>query len=56
MNRYEIEPEYQIEKGCRCCSCWENTGRWLVVDKYSDAEDLLFETEIEAKEWVESQK
>lgn len=53
MNRYEIEPEYQIEKGC---SCWEYTGRWLVVDTQSDAEDLVFETEIEAKEWVESKK
>ena len=52
MNRYEVEPEAEIAKGCRCCSCWEPTGKWLVVDKQSDAEDLVFETEQEAEEWV----
>lgn len=50
--RYEVEPELEIAKGCRCCSCWEQTGKWLVVDKQSDAEDLVFDSEEEAEEWV----
>jgi len=50
--RYEVEPELQIAKGCRCLSCWEQTGKWLVVDKQSDAEDLVFDSEEEAEEWV----
>jgi len=50
--RYEVEPELEIAKGCRCLSCWEQTGKWLVVDKQSDAEDLVFDSEEEAEEWV----
>ena len=53
--RYEVEPEVQIAKGCRCLSCWEQTGKWLVVDKQSDAEDLVFDSEEEAEEWVKQQ-
>ena len=49
---YDVEPELEIAKGCRCCSCWEQTGKWLVVDKQSDAEDLVFDSEEEAEEWV----
>jgi len=46
--RYTVEPEIGIAKGCRCCSCWENTGQWLVIDTQSDAKDLVFSTEAEA--------
>ena len=51
-NRFEVEPEYQLEKGCKCCSCWEYTGKWLVCDKKDEMEDLVFDTEEQAKEWV----
>ena len=51
-NRFEVEPEYQLEKGCKCCSCWEYTGKWLVCDKKDEMEDLVFDTEQQAKEWV----
>lgn len=49
-DRYEVEPEYQIEPSCRCCSCWERTGKWLVCDKQDEIEDLVFDTEEQAKE------
>ena len=51
-DRYETEPEYQIAKGCKCCSCWEYTGKWLVRDMKDEMEDLVFDSEEEAKEWV----
>ena len=49
MSRYEVEPEYQIEKGCRCCSCWEPTGKWLVCDTQGDEEDVVCDTKAEAE-------
>ena len=49
-DRYEVEPEYQIEPGCKCCSCWEYTGKWLVCDAQDEMEDLVFDTEEQAKE------
>ena len=52
INRYKVEEEIRIEKGCRCGSCWERTGRWLVVDNESDAEDLVFNSEEEAEAFV----
>ena len=52
MNRYEVEPELEIAKGCRCCSCWEYTGKWLVTDIKDEQEDLVFDTEQEANTWV----
>lgn len=51
-DRYEVEPEYRIEPGCRCCSCWEYTGKWLVCDKQDEMEDLVFDTEEQARAWV----
>jgi hypothetical protein len=50
--RFEIEPEYVLEKGCRCCSCFEPSGRWLVTDIKDKIEDQYFATEAEAQEWV----
>lgn len=51
-SRYEVEPEMDIAKGCRCCSCWEYTGKWLVRDMKDEMEDLLFDSEEQAEEWV----
>lgn len=28
--KWEAEPEYNIAPGCRCMSCWEPTGMWIV--------------------------
>ena len=53
--KYVIEAEYDIEPGCRCCSCWERTGRWSVFDQNSDWEGKTFESRKEAEEWVEDQ-
>ena len=47
--RYGVEPEYAIEPGCRCFSCWETTGRWIVVDITDEDEDLIFESQEEAE-------
>ena len=52
VERYQIESEIEIEKGCRCCSCWEKTGRWIVSDVKDEMEDLVFDSEEQAEEWV----
>lgn len=52
MSRFEVEPEIEIAKGCRCCSCWEKTGKWLVTDTKDEMEDLVFDTQEQAEEWV----
>lgn len=54
-DRYEVEPEYTIEPGCRCCSCWEMTGKWLVVDDTDEDEDLVFESKEAAEECARRQ-
>ena len=51
---FEIEPEMELEKGCRCGSCQERTGRWLVWNR-DDTINLVFDSEAEAIAWVESQ-
>lgn len=50
--RFEIEPEYVLEEGCRCMSCWERTGRWKVVDMEDRLADVYFDTEESATAWV----
>ena len=52
MSKYQIEPHYEIEKGCRCLSCWEPTGKWVVTHDDDMKFEMLFDTEEEAKEWV----
>lgn len=53
MSKYQIEPHYEIEKGCRCLSCWEPTGKWVVTHDIDIDFEMLFDTEEAAKEWVE---
>lgn len=47
--RFEVEPDYELDKGCRCLSCWEPTGKWRVRDMDDEYEDTIFNTEEEAK-------
>jgi len=51
-SRFVIEPDYHIQEGCRCGSCWEYTGNWLGIDMNDVEEDVIFDTEQEAKEWL----
>lgn len=46
-----IEMEYEMEKRCRCGSCTEPTGKWLLYNK-DDTINLKFDSESEAIEWV----
>jgi hypothetical protein len=50
-----VELEYVMEKGCRCGSCMESTGKWLVFNK-DDTIDLKFDSENEAIQWINIQK
>jgi hypothetical protein len=52
--RFSVEPDYEIAQGCRCCSCWEPTGKWLVCDIEDKIEDLVFETKEEAISWIKN--
>jgi len=52
MSKYQIEPHYELEKSCRCLSCWEPTGKWVVTHDDDIKFEMLFDTEEEAKEWV----
>ena len=49
-----IEMEYQMEKGCRCGSCTEPTGKWQVYNR-DDTVNLLFDSEGEAIAWIMEQ-
>lgn len=49
-----VEMEYQMEKGCKCGSCTEPTGKWLVSNR-DDTVDLLFDSEGEAIAWIMEQ-
>ena len=51
-SRFVIEPDYSIQEGCRCGSCWEYNGNWLGIDMDDVEEDVIFNTEQEAKEWL----
>ena len=48
--KWFIEKEYAMEKGCRCGSCTEPTGRWMVYDR-ADTVQEFFSTEGEAIAW-----
>lgn len=51
--RFEVEPEYELEKGCRCLSCYERTGKWLVKDINDEFPDESFDSEEEANKRCE---
>jgi len=53
MKRFIIEPDYRIQAGCKCGSCWEYTGNWLGIDMNDIEEDVVFNTRQEAEEWLE---
>lgn len=44
-SRFIIEKELSIEKGCRCLSCWEYTGKILLIDNLGLEEDIVFDSE-----------
>jgi hypothetical protein len=48
--KFTVEPEYQLEKGCRCLSCEEPTGKWLVTNR-EDTISKVFDTEEAAIAW-----
>jgi hypothetical protein len=52
MSKYQIELHYELDEGCRCLSCWEPTGRWVVTHDDDIKFEMLFDTEEQAKEWV----
>lgn len=47
-----VEPEYSMSIGCKCGSCSDPTGKWLVSNS-EDSINLLFDSEEEAIKWVE---
>lgn len=51
--RFEVEPEYELEKRCRCLSCYERTGNWLVKDTKDEHLDEVFDSEEEANKRCE---
>lgn len=53
MSKYQIEPDYVLDKGCKCLSCWSPTGKWAVTHDDDYTFEMLFDTEEAAKEWVE---
>lgn len=53
MSKYQIEPDYELDKGCRCLSCWSPTGKWAVTHDDDYTFEMLFDTEEAAKEWVQ---
>lgn len=53
-NRYVIEPDYDLQEGCKCFCCWMRNGKWLGIDMDDIEEDVVFDTEQEAKEWLEN--
>lgn len=52
MKRFVIEPDYHIQEGCKCGSCWEHNGNWLGIDMEDIEEDVIFNTQQEAEEWL----
>lgn len=52
--KYFVEAEYEMEKGCRCGSCMEPTGKWSVSTR-DDTLYELFDSEEQALEWVKNE-
>jgi len=48
---YFVEMEYEMEKGCRCGSCTEPAGKWLVYNR-EDTINEKFSSESEAINWI----
>jgi hypothetical protein len=52
--RFYLEAEYELEPKCRCCSCWEPTGKWLVCDKEDQFDDIVFQSKEEALNYIKN--
>lgn len=48
---YLLDPEYEIDAGCRCGSCTSPTGRWIVSNR-ADTVEEHFNSEGEAIAWI----
>lgn len=46
--RFRVEPEYELDEGCKCLSCWEPTGAWLVQDMKDLVKDEIYPSEEQA--------
>jgi hypothetical protein len=51
---FTVEPEYEMSAGCRCGSCVDPTGKWLVSNR-SDTVNETFDSEGEAIAWIMNQ-
>ena len=49
-----IDQEMIPSEGCRCGSCSDPTGKWIVSNK-EDSIELKFDSEEEAIKWVNKQ-
>lgn len=52
--RFTVEMEYVASTGCRCGSCVDPTGKWLVSNR-ADTINLRFDSEAEAVAWIMEQ-
>ena len=50
---YFVEPEYEMNKGCRCGCCEDPTGKWKVWNR-DDTINELFDSEEAAIRWLEN--
>lgn len=48
---FTVEMEYVASPGCRCGSCVDPTGKWLVYNR-ADTVNLRFDSEAEAVAWI----
>ena len=39
--RYVIEPDYELQEGCKCFCCWMRNGKWLGIDMDDIEEDVV---------------
>ena len=51
---FTVEPEYEMSAGCRCGSCVDPTGKWLVSNR-RDTVNEKFDSEGEAIAWIMNQ-
>lgn len=51
---FTVEPEYEMSTGCRCGSCVDPTGKWLVSNR-RDTVNETFDSEGEAIAWIMNQ-
>jgi hypothetical protein len=52
--KFFLEKDYVASKGCRCGSCVDETGKWMVYTR-DDTVNMLFNSESEAINWILTQ-